>query len=177
MLPVRKKNSEAHHRKGLGEIYRLALFPKNRLDFPPPDLPCAPQAKQNSAACVGLRSIWIRSGAPIQAQALVRLRALGLVARTRQRPAPVRIILPARISARRSGGGGLRAARAANAGGCGCRLRKPSRAARVRSPAARASGMGGRMSALVQPQSAACVHTSEPSNGSRHCLAAAIFFG
>ena len=32
------------------------------------------------------------------------------------------------------------------------------------------------MSALVQPQSAACVHTSEPSNGSRRCLAAAIFF-
>ena len=31
------------------------------------------------------------------------------------------------------------------------------------------------MSALMQPQSAACVHTSEPSNGSRHCLAAAIF--
>ena len=30
------------------------------------------------------------------------------------------------------------------------------------------------MSALVQPQSAACVHTSEPSNGSRRCLAAAV---
>ena len=33
------------------------------------------------------------------------------------------------------------------------------------------------MSALVQPRPAACVHTSEPSNGSRRCLAAAVFFG
>ena len=53
MLPMRKKSSQAHRRKGLGEISRLAPLPKNRPKNRPPDPPWWPEthAKRSPRAC------------------------------------------------------------------------------------------------------------------------------